>query len=34
MSPEQLQALQAMVGNMSPEQMQLMMEQARKLGLG
>jgi hypothetical protein len=34
MSPEQLQALQAMVGNMSPEQMQMMMEQARKLGLG
>lgn len=34
MSPEQMQALQAMVGNMSPEQLQLMMEQARKLGLG
>lgn len=34
MSPEQMQALQAMVGNMSPEQMQMMMEQARKLGLG
>lgn len=34
MSPEQMQALQAMVGNMSSEQLQLMMEQARKLGLG
>jgi len=34
MSREQMQALQAMVGNMSPEQLQMMMEQARKLGLG
>ena len=34
MSPEQLDAIRNMMGNLGPDQLSALMEQAKKLGLG